>query len=55
MEATGNEEEIGTTQRVRTSTLEEDTISPLHTFLNPYHQAIADESSVITLEDKGSY
>ena len=52
MEATGNEEEIGTTHGVGTSTLEEDTIPPPDTFLNPYHQAIADESSVTTLGDK---
>ena len=51
-EATGNEEGIGTTQRMGTSTLGEDMIPPLDMFLNPCHQAIADESSVTTLGDK---
>ena len=51
-EATGNEEEIGTTQRVGTLTLGEDMIPPLNMFLNPYCQAIADESSMTTFRDK---
>ena len=34
------------------STLGEDVIPPLDTFLNPNHQTIADETSVTTLGDK---
>ena len=45
-------EGMETIKLVGISTLAEDTLTSANTFLNPYHQAITDESSVTTLGDK---
>ena len=45
-------EGMGTLKLVGTSTLAEDTLPSTDTFLNPYCQAIIEESSVTTLGDK---